>query len=78
VYGATGTQIDLAAYRAVAGDAGALADRFNRFLMAGRMSPAMRAAIVGAVNAVPATDTLNRARTAAYLVLAAPQYQVER
>jgi uncharacterized protein (DUF1800 family) len=78
VYGSTGTRVDLAPYQAVATDAGALADRLNRFLMAGRMSAAMRSAIVSAVNAVPATDTLNRARTAAYLVLAAPQFQVER
>ena len=35
-------------------------------------------AIVTAVNALPASDTLNRARTAAYLVMTAPQYQVER
>ncbi|WP_171161952.1 DUF1800 domain-containing protein [Usitatibacter palustris] len=78
VYGATGTQITLAPYQAVAADAGALADRLNRFLMAGRMSTTMRTAIVTAVNAVPATDTLNRARTAVYLVLASPQFQVER
>ena len=32
----------------------------------------------GAVNALPATDTLNRARTALYLVVSSPQYQVQR
>jgi uncharacterized protein (DUF1800 family) len=78
VYGATGTTISLAPYQAVAGNAGALADRLDRFLLAGRMSPAMRSAIVGAVNAIPAFDTLNRARTAAYLVVSSPQFQVER
>ncbi|APV51177.1 hypothetical protein BWI17_16710 [Betaproteobacteria bacterium GR16-43] len=78
VFGATGTTIDLTAYRAVAADAGALADRFGRYLLAGKMSPSMRSAIVSAVNAVPATDTLNRARTAAYLVVSSPQFQVER
>ena len=46
--------------------------------MAGRMSTVMRSAIVTAVNAIAATDTLNRARTAAYLVVGAPQFQVER
>jgi uncharacterized protein (DUF1800 family) len=78
VLGATGTQLNLAPYRAVASDAGALADRLNRYLLAGRMSAAMRSALIAAVNAIPAGDTLNRARTAAYLVLASPQYQVER
>jgi hypothetical protein len=42
------------------------------------MSTAMRSAIVTAVNAVAATDTLNRARGALYLVLTSPQFQVQR
>jgi hypothetical protein len=47
-------------------------------MLAGRMPPAMRSAIVAAVNAVPATNLLARARTAAWLVVTSPQYQVER
>jgi uncharacterized protein (DUF1800 family) len=78
VFGSTGTALDLAPYEAVAGDASALADRLDRNLMAGRMGAAMKAAIVGAVNAVPAGDTLGRARTAAFLVVTSPQFQVER
>jgi uncharacterized protein (DUF1800 family) len=78
VYGASGTRIDLAPYQAVAGDAGALADRLDRYLLAGAMSAAMKAAIVSAVNAIPASDALNRARTAAWLVASSPQYQVQR
>ena len=78
VYGATGTQFDLSRYQAVAGDANALVERVNADLMAGSMSAAMRAAVVGAVNAVAAADTLARARTALYLVLTSPQYQVQR
>jgi len=42
------------------------------------MSPAMKSAIVAAVNVISATDTLARARTAAYLVAASAQYQVQR
>jgi hypothetical protein len=38
----------------------------------------MRAAIVAAVNAVAASDGLARARTAAYLVVTSPHYQVQR
>ena len=78
LYGATGTQRDLAGYLAVAGDASALADRLDRNLLAGTMSTAMRQAIAGAVNALPASDTLNRARTALYLVVSSPQFQVQR
>ena len=78
VYGATGTAIDLAAYLSVAADAAALADRLDRYLLGRTMGAAMRNAIIGAVNAVPASDPLNRARTAAYLVVTSPQYQVQR
>jgi uncharacterized protein (DUF1800 family) len=78
VYGATGTQLDLAPYQALAQDPAALADRLDRDLLAGTMSAAMRGAIVSAVNAVAPSDTLNRARTAAYLVVTSPQYQVQR
>jgi hypothetical protein len=78
VYGSTGTTLDLSPYQAVAGDATALAARLDRNLLAGRMSATMRDSIVGAVNAVPATDTLNRARAALWLVVASPQFQVQR
>ena len=78
VYGATGTTLDLAAYQAVAGDAAALAQRVDRHFMGGAMSAPMRNAIVGAVNALPASDTLNRARTAIWLAVTSPQYQVQR
>ena len=78
VYGATGTTLDLSSYQAVAQDANALAARLDRNLLAGRMSPAMRDAIVSAVNAVAATDTSTRARTAFWLVLTSPQFQVQR
>jgi uncharacterized protein (DUF1800 family) len=77
VFGATGTTITLAPYQAVAGDAAALVDRFDRQLLGGRMPQAMRSAMLSAVNAVPSTDTLARARTAAYLVVTSPQFQVE-
>ena len=78
VYGATGTTLDLASYQAVAADAAALAARLDRNLLAGRMTPAMRNAIASAVNAYPATDTLNRARTALWLVVTSSQFQVQR
>lgn len=78
VYGSTGTQFDISRYQSLAGDPGALAGALDRDLLAGTMSTAMRAAVVSAVNAVAATDTLNRARGALYLVLTSPQYQVQR
>jgi uncharacterized protein (DUF1800 family) len=78
VYGATGTTLSLAGYQAVAFDSAALADRLDRNLLGGTMSAPMRAAIVSAVNAIPASDSLNRARTGLWLVVTSPQYQVQR
>ena len=78
VYGATGTTASLSTYQALAADASALVDRLDRDFLGGTMSASMRTAVVSAVNAVTATDRLNRARTAAYLVVTSPQYQVQR
>jgi hypothetical protein len=78
VYGSTGTALDLSAYMAVASNAAVLADRLDRFLLAGRMSVAMKSAIVSAVGAIPATDLAGRARAAVYLVVTSPHFQVER
>jgi uncharacterized protein (DUF1800 family) len=78
VYGATGTTISLASYTAVAADAAALADKLDRNLLGGRMSTAMRNAIISAVNAASATDAVARARAAVWLVVVSPQYQVQR
>ena len=78
VYGATGTQLYWQALQALATDPSALADKLSQLLLNGSMSAQMKAAIVSAVNAVAASDTLTRARTALYLVAASPQFQVER
>ena len=78
VFGATGTQLDVSAYAAVAANASALADRIEAKLLAGNMSTVLRQGIVSAVNAVAASDTTGRARTALYLTLSSPEYQVQR
>ena len=76
--GATGTQPDWTALQAVAGDANALADKLDMGMLHGAMPSTMRTGLVTAVDAIPATDTLTRARTAYYLVLTSSEYQVER
>ncbi len=78
VFGATGTAVNLAPYQSVAGDAAALVGRLEANLLAVPLPAAARSAVIGAVNAVPASDRLNRARTAAYLVVTSPHFQVER
>jgi uncharacterized protein (DUF1800 family) len=76
--GAIGTVPDWSALQAVAGDTGALLDRLSATMMHGTMSPAMRAAIMPAINAIAPTNTLSRAKTAFYLVAGSMEYQVER
>ena len=78
VIGATGTSLNLAPLQALAGDPAQMAAALDASLLHGTMSPAMKKAIVAAVNVIPASDTLSRARTAAYLVATSSQYQVQR
>jgi uncharacterized protein (DUF1800 family) len=78
VYGATGTQLDWSALTALAADPAAMVARLDRLLMHGTLSTAAKAAIVNAVNAVPASDAPGRARAAFYLAISSSQYQVER
>ncbi len=75
------TQIDLSTYAAIAGndnDLGTMVDAMNLQLLHGTMIPAMRAAILTAVSAVPGSDPMDRARTAAYLIVSSSQYQIQR
>ncbi len=76
--GATGSQPDWTTLQASAADANALADKLNALLLHGAMPPAMRSGLATAINTIPASDTLTRARTAYYLVVTSSEYQVER
>ena len=76
--GAIGTTPNWSQLSSLAGDPNTLLDELSSLLLHGTMPPAMRSAIVPAINAVPATDPLTRAKTAFYLVITSPQYQVER
>ena len=75
---AIGTQPDWSALQASAVDADALADKLSALLLHGTMSQPMRTALVTAIDAVPVSDTLKRARTGYYLVVTSSDYQVER
>jgi len=78
VPGATGTHVDFSAYLPAAGDAAALVAQLDANVLAHSLSTEEAAAIVTAVEALPAGDALNRARAAAYLAFASPRYQVTR
>ena len=77
VAASTGTSADLSSLASMA-SADALVDGLSMQLMHGSLSSAAHAAIVTAVNAVPAGNGLDRARMAAYLLASSPQFQVER
>jgi uncharacterized protein (DUF1800 family) len=78
VQGATGTRLDLAFLQAQAGNPAMMVETLNTRMLHGTMSTQMKNAIITAVNAISANDTLGRARAAAYLVATSSQYQVER
>ncbi|HTO49912.1 MAG TPA: DUF1800 domain-containing protein [Burkholderiales bacterium] len=81
VAGSTGTRINLQPFQGLAANpdaAGQLLDRFNLIFMHNTLSPQARQALLTAINAYPATDTLGRVRQAAYLIATSAQYQVEQ
>jgi uncharacterized protein (DUF1800 family) len=73
-----GTSLDFGELQLLAGNPDNLVDRLNRLLLHGTMSDELHVSIVGAVNAVDASDPLDRAYQALYLVAVSSQYQVER
>ena len=78
VAGSTGTTIDWTSLQALAADSAKLTDKLNSLMLHNTMSSAMRNTVIGAVEAVPATDPLKRAKTAVYLVASSAQYMVEK
>lgn len=70
--------LDLTTEQTLATDPAQLVDHLNALLMAGRMSPEMRNILVNAVTQISATNTLERTRTAIYLVINSPEYTVEK
>jgi len=73
-----GTTLNLKSWEKLAANPGQLVDRLSCWLVHCTMSQAMKDAIVAAVNTVPSTDLLGRARMAIYLAATSAQYQVQR
>jgi uncharacterized protein (DUF1800 family) len=78
VANATGTSVNWAPWQALAANPTALVDKLSWVFAAGAMSQSAQQQIINAVNAIPATDTMNRARLAIYLTLTSNQFQVDR
>jgi uncharacterized protein (DUF1800 family) len=76
--GATGTQFDWTPYTSVASDSNALLNRVNEIMFTGRLTASTRAKMKTAIDAVPVSDPMGRARVALYLSIAAPEAQVVR
>ena len=70
--------LNLAAEQTLASDPAALVDHLNSLLMAGGMSPSMRTIMINAVTQIPAASTLDRVRTAIYLVVNSPEFVVDK
>lgn len=80
---AVGTRVNLSAFQADAADPARLVDRISLLALGQPLAPAARQQVITAVSAYNQnTDRnnyiVNRVRTAAYLVFAAPQYHVIR
>ena len=76
--GATGTQPNWSKLQGLAANPAALVTELNGLLMHGTMPASMQATLSSAIAQVPASDPLTRAKTAFYLAITSPQYQVER
>jgi uncharacterized protein (DUF1800 family) len=74
----SGTALDLSALETLASNPEQLVDALNTQMLHDAMSEEMRENIQGAVAAVPASNSLKRVRTAAYLVATSSQYQIQR
>jgi uncharacterized protein (DUF1800 family) len=64
--------------QARATDPAALVDHLNSVLMAGGMSPSMRTILINAVSQISSTNTLERVRTAIYLVVNSPEFAIDK
>ena len=72
----TGATIDYTPYATLANDSNLLLDALDVVMMHGQMSSAMRASVKTAVDTVAAGNTVQRAKTAVYLIGSSSQYQV--
>lgn len=83
VPGAVGTRVSLTAFQADAADPARLVDRLSLLALGQTLTPSARQQVITAVSAYNENSDrnnyiVNRVRTAAYLVFAAPQYHVIR
>ena len=79
-FGPAGDRItlNLSGEQNLASDPAGLVDHLNSLLMSGGMSSSTRNILINAVTQIPATNTLERVRTAIYLVVNSPEFAVDK
>jgi uncharacterized protein (DUF1800 family) len=70
--------LSLSSEQARASDPAGLVDHLNTVLMAGGMSSSMRTILINAVTQISSTNTLERVRTAIYLVVNSPEFAIDK
>src|SRR2546421_206668 len=70
--------LSLSAEQTRASDPAGLVDHLNALLVAGGMSSSTRNILINAVTQIPASNTLERVRTAIYLVVNSPEFVVDK
>jgi len=78
VPGAVGTSLSLVAWEPLAAEPALLVDKLDALLLHQSLPAPTREAVLQAVAKVPARDAALRVKTAAYLMVAGPQYQIQR
>ncbi|MGO9613695.1 MAG: DUF1800 domain-containing protein [Dissulfurispiraceae bacterium] len=78
VNGSTGTSITWNSWLKLASNTSKLIDTLDLVLSGGLLDSASRSMVSTAVQAIPASDALDRVRAAAYLIAAAPQTMIQR
>jgi hypothetical protein len=70
--------LSLTSEQTLASDPAGLVDHLNSLLMAGGMSSSTRTILINAVTQIPSANTLERVRTAIYLVVNSPEFVVDK
>ena len=83
IYGGLGSgtariTLDLSSVQALAGDPSQMIAYLNTLLMAGEMSTDMQAILLTDVNAIPARDAAERARSAVEIVVTSPEFVIQK
>jgi uncharacterized protein (DUF1800 family) len=75
---ATTIAINLDGLNALAGNVDTLIEQVNHDLLYGQMSTATKTSLATAINQVPSTNALGRTQTALQLVLASPEFAIQK